>query len=169
MFNLKEFKTIPKWQGYYKINENGQVLSLNYRRTNKPCLIKPNKNKIGYIYYNLNKKGIGYKFLAHRLVALTFLNNDDPINKTQINHKDGNKENNHISNLEWCTPSENRIHGIKSGLITFKHGQAHRSAILTDKQHQYIKELYNKGYNKTQLVDIFNVSMATINKYLNKV
>lgn len=53
--------------------------------------------------------------LVHRIVAQVFLSKDE--HQTQINHKDGNKANNHVSNLEWCTPKENIQHGIRTGLI----------------------------------------------------
>ncbi|MEW6726901.1 MAG: HNH endonuclease [Bacillota bacterium] len=50
------------------------------------------------------------------MVALAFVTNDDPIVRTEINHKDGNKSNNHYSNLEWVTRSENNLHAFKLGL-----------------------------------------------------
>lgn len=67
-------------------------------------------NENGYIRVNIN----GKTYLLHRLIALTFL--DNPFNKSQINHIDGNKLNNNVSNLEWATASENCKHKFKSGL-----------------------------------------------------
>ncbi len=54
--------------------------------------------------------------MIHRLIADTFIDNDDPDNKKMVNHKDGNKLNNHVSNLEWTTAGENNLHAIKTGL-----------------------------------------------------
>jgi hypothetical protein len=67
-------------------------------------------NDNGYIRVNINKK----TFLLHRLIALTFLENNE--NKQQVNHKDGNKLNNSITNLEFCTNKENQIHKFQNGL-----------------------------------------------------
>jgi len=158
---MKEFRTIQGWQGLYKINEKGEVLSLNYRRTGKPKLVKLNYSSSGYVYVNLNKHNIGHKHSLHRLVAQTFLNN--PENKPQVNHKDGNKRNNHLKNLEWATAKENRRHGIDNGFITFRHGAAHKCAVLTEKQRNWIK-LLSKDYSRSDLSDIFNISITTINK-----
>lgn len=80
------------------------------------------KNSYGVIMdnYKVNENGYirifihGKTFLIHRLVALAFLENRE--NKEQVNHKDGNKLNNDLSNLEWCTNQENQIHKVKIGL-----------------------------------------------------
>lgn len=90
----------------YLINKEGQVYST---KSNK--LIKPKTDKDGYLEYHLSTpKGIVYK-RAHRLVAETFIPN--PNNLPQVNHIDGNKANNHIDNLEWCTCSENNLHRMQ--------------------------------------------------------
>lgn len=83
-------------------------------------LVKPRKMKktlgnSGYYYVELFENKIGRKWLVHRLVAEAFIPN--PLNKRQVNHKDGNKLNNYIANLEWASSRENVIHAFKSGLI----------------------------------------------------
>lgn len=70
----------------------------------------------GYRKYHLKTdEGKHKKFLGHRLVALVFIPN--PCDKLEVNHKDGDKLNNHISNLEWCTHSENVQHAYDNNLI----------------------------------------------------
>ncbi|MEI4618393.1 HNH endonuclease, partial [Bacillus cereus] len=68
----------------------------------------------GYYRVELNHKGKRLRFYSHRLVAKTFINNID--NKPEVNHIDGDKLNNHVSNLEWCTGEENMRHAIDNGL-----------------------------------------------------
>lgn len=65
-------------------------------------------NSSGYLCYTIDKC-----YLAHRLVAFAWIENHDPINKKYVNHKDGNKKNNHFSNLEWVTKQENELHSVR--------------------------------------------------------
>ena len=95
-------------KGYeeYSVDTNGVV----YSKRNKP--LKYSVNHSGYqiinFYINHQRKGFG----IHTLVAKQFIPNSD-INKTQVNHKDGNKQNNNVDNLEWTTPIENVQHSIQ--------------------------------------------------------
>jgi len=92
----------------YTIREDGEVRSRFGRK------IKPQVGKNGYIRVELWTNGKGKKYLLHRLLAQAFVPN--PEGKPQINHIDGNKSNNVISNLEWCTQSENQLHAYRNGL-----------------------------------------------------
>src|SRR5689334_20246619 len=94
-----------KLKGYpeYKINKSGQI------KRNKKLL----KNQIasnGYVNVCLCRKGKPKVFRLHRLLAITFIPN--PQNKPCVNHKDGNRKNNTLANLEWVTFSENMLHAI---------------------------------------------------------
>lgn len=79
-------------------------------------ILKTNINTRGYMHLTLRRNNKAYTERVHRLVALTFLPiaNSDQLD---VNHIDGDKLNNHVSNLEWCTRSENIQHGIRNGLI----------------------------------------------------
>jgi hypothetical protein len=77
--------------------------------------MKLTEDKDGYLRIVLSDKGISKAFYVHRIVAIHFIENNDEL-KTQVNHKDGNKKNNHYSNLEWSTPKENIRHAYKTGL-----------------------------------------------------
>ena len=101
--DTEEWKKIPGFP-HYQCNIKGEV------KGNTGKLLKP-YGQNGYTMYGLlDENYIQKNNRAHRVVALTWIANDDPKNKTQVNHKDGNKKNNHISNLEWCTPKENMAH-----------------------------------------------------------
>lgn len=101
-------KLIDDYQDY-KISENGDVFRV---KNNKR--VKATINKQGYYRLKLYKNGICKTFQIHRLVALTYLEILE--GKNQVNHIDGNKLNNHISNLEWCNNSQNQLHAYKLGL-----------------------------------------------------
>jgi len=100
-----------KYKGY-TILSTGYVLSSKNR---KDRILKFAKNNRGYLSVSICY-GIAKSYLIHRLVAETFIPN--PYKKPCINHIDGDKANNHVSNLEWVTYQENTIHSYKTGLNT---------------------------------------------------
>lgn len=93
----------------YVVYENGQVWS---NHSNK--FLKFDKLRLGYLQVSLCVNGIRMRYKVHRLVAMLFIPNPNCL--PQINHKDGNKENNHYSNLEWCDAYYNNKHARDTGL-----------------------------------------------------
>jgi hypothetical protein len=95
----------------YAVNEVGEVFSLKYGKVKK---LKLGKTKDGYLHIGLwcNDKPKIYK--VHRLITEAFIPNPD--NKPRVNHLDGDKTNNKVENLEWCTVSENTLHSYRTGL-----------------------------------------------------
>ena len=102
---MKEiWKDIEDYEGIYQVSNFGRIKN----RFNK--IIKPRIYENKYLYVILYNR-FGYKnFRVHRLVAISFLEN--PLNLPYVNHKDGNKLNNNLNNLEWVTPLENIRHSI---------------------------------------------------------
>lgn len=117
------WKDVENYNGIYQISSFGNLKTL---RTN--TLIKQEMNK-GYFEANLCKNGKVQHVRIHRLVAQAFIPN--PLNKPHINHIDGNKSNNNINNLEWCTHKENMVHARKNGLFN------------EEKMHDVIKAMVN--------------------------
>src|SRR5690554_4868133 len=104
-----EFKDIPGME-YYSVSRNGDVKS-----NRKGRLLTPRVQKDGYVTVHLSFDGKDFNALVHRLVAMAYLPN--PEGKSTVNHKDGNKENNYVDNLEWATYPENMRHAYNNGLI----------------------------------------------------
>lgn len=109
---MKEiFKEIPGFEGKYSVSNLGNVMSLNYLNKKKPKLLVPIKHHGGYMIVHLGKSKIR---MIHTLVAEAFIPNPDK--KKYVNHIDGNKSNNMVTNLEWVTSKENMNHAIMTGL-----------------------------------------------------
>lgn len=111
------WKDIEGYEGLYQVSNLGRVRSLAKKAGRSPRKEKYTAifvDRRGYMKTNVCKFGKYTQVYVHRLVAETFIPNPD--DKPQVNHKDGNKQNNHIDNLEWCTPKDNINHANKLGL-----------------------------------------------------
>lgn len=122
--NKENWKPIKGYEGLYEISDHGRVKSMprirvvcthkriyNYKKATKEIFLKPVLKTTGYSQVTLTKNSLQEIRLLHRLVAETFIPN--PLRKPQVNHKDGNRFNNHINNLEWVTASENSLHAYR--------------------------------------------------------
>lgn len=109
---------IKRYENIYQVSNLGRVRRLNKWFGNRYIddihILKQSINKYGYCKVTLQKNGKKKMFSVHRLVAETFISN--PSNLPQVNHKDGNKLNNNIWNLEWCTSHQNILHAVSTGL-----------------------------------------------------
>lgn len=116
----KEGKTVEEWKYLddtnYQISSMGRIKHYDSKKK-KYNISTGTQNGRGYMQFTIRKSDGKWQInLVHRLVAKLFCENDDPIHKTQVNHKDGDKTNNCADNLEWVTPKENTEHAIKTGL-----------------------------------------------------
>lgn len=121
-----------KIKGYenYSVNVIGQV------RNDVTNHIKPIRVKNGYCFVGLSNEGKKKWLSVHRLVAINFV--DNPDNKREVNHKDGDKLNNKAENLEWSTRTENLRHAIKTGLKDY-HSINAKPVNQYDKHGNFIK------------------------------
>jgi len=145
------YKEIRGFEGRYSVDEDGNVFS--HRRDIK---LKPRLVSGGYLGVRLDGKGR----LIHRLVAEAFLPNF--LEKPQVNHIDGNKTNNALSNLEMATSSENLLHAVRTGLKVSVKGENNGKAKLSNADVITIKMLLLKGEKGVYIAKKFGVSHPTI-------
>lgn len=167
------WKDIIGYEGYYQISSFGRVRSLkriiidknNNKHTINEKILKPHKSIQGYLTVSLLKIRNNKRIRIHRLVALHFIENIN--NYSQVNHKDFNRENNNVDNLEWMTPSQN----VK---YSWDNGRYGDSKLIT-------KEANKKCSKKVLCVDLntvfesarkasreFNIAISSISQCCNK-
>ena len=139
----------------YLCNEQGQIYSLISKK-----IMKTHNDKDGYQCLRMTvEKGKAVTVKAHRLIAQTFLPN--PENKPFVNHKNGNKKDNTISNLEWCTAKENNTHARKTGLMN-DYGTNNTRAVCNDEMLEEIRALIAEGKGNTEIEKITGISNKVI-------
>lgn len=143
---------IKGYEGLYEVSDKGRVRSLKF---GKERILNPHNNSCGY-HQVILCKNVEYKaYLVHRLVAQTFIPNPD--NLPQVNHKDEDKENNKVENLEWCSKKYNINYGSRNQRVSDKmtNGKLSKSVLQYSKSGEFIQEWKstmdvkrNLGYNQ---------------------
>ena len=150
------WKDIEGYEGLYQVSNLGRVQSLY----GKGRILKQSNSTV-YPHVSLSKNGQSTTFSVHRLVGLAFVPN--PENKPEINHKDGDKNNNVASNLEWITASENQKHSVSIGLKAS--GEQVKNHKLSAKDVYEIRSLYvpnKRGHGCRALGKKYGVNSGTI-------
>lgn len=159
---METWKDIEGYNGFYQVSNHGNMRSRYLGLTN----LKLQVDKDGYFKISLMKDRKQKRYMVHRLVAMAFIPN--PENKPCINHKDGDKKNNHVSNLEWVTISENTKHAFDNGLCVQKYGYHSCRAKLDKKDLEFIRYLRSKGLGYRRISKLFTkVSPQTISNILS--
>lgn len=153
---MEYWKGIDGFEGDYSVSNTGKISS------NKSKLIlKTRLDKYGYELVTLWFKNKAFTKKVHRLVAIAFINNPD--NLETVNHKDGIKTNNNVSNLEWLSIGDNHRHGFYTGLHTIGENRtAGKAPKLTNEIVLQIKKLIKEGHGNTAIGKLFGVSCGCI-------
>lgn len=162
-------KDIPGFEGSYYATTDGNIFSYDKKwirsrggiHIHKGGKLELSRSR-GYLRVNLQVNKKQKHFLAHRIIAKTFIPN--PENKPEVNHLDGNKDNNAYTNLEWATKKENMQHAFDTGIKNSMKGERHGCSKLIE--HQVLEILKSKE-PQTKLSKIYGVSDATISHIKN--
>lgn len=167
---IEEWKDIKDYEGLYQVSNFGRVRSLpkewitgwnNVKRKHSGFILKPS-NHGGYLAVTLSKNKINKYKSVHRLVLQAFIGESN----LDCNHKDGDKSNNYLNNLEYCTESENALHAYKIGLNK-NIGENHRSSKLNNDIIKNIRE--NKfGLTTREFASCYGITKQTVHDILNK-
>lgn len=149
-------KDVISYKGLYKITETGEVFGI---KRNKYLSLAKDHN--GYPKISLCKGNLRKNHSVHRLVAQAFIPN--PLNLPQVNHKNGNKTDNRVENLEWCTASFNLKHAHKLGLAYVLRGDKNPRNKISDTKVREIRLSVASGSKKQrEWARLFNVSESLI-------
>lgn len=123
MHKVEIWKDIDGYNGRYQISNFGRVRTNDYNHTGKTKIMRISKNAKGYCQICLTKNNKRKTHKIHRLVAIAFVSNPNPIMLNCINHKDENKNNNNADNLEWCTNDYNNAYGHRTFKTSIEYAQ----------------------------------------------
>ncbi|AMW62260.1 HNH homing endonuclease [Bacillus phage Taffo16] len=151
----KSLKDVVECGDNYEVSTLGSIRNNVTLRILKPYTMKDYKR------IKIAKDNKKKSYLLHRLVALAFI--DNPLNHPEVNHKDGNKSNNTLTNLEWCTRTDNLKHAYATNLKSHE-GERHPRATVTDAQAVEIKEMIQNGYTTKEIMVKYGVSKYTVSR-----
>lgn len=165
----ERWRDIPNFENCYKASNLGRVRSLDRQtvfkdgraRTFKGKIIKTQIRICGYEYASLCKEGVESIHSIHRLVLSAFRGLEENL---QVNHIDGNKLNNNITNLEWVTASENVRHAVK--VLGHRLAERNPAAVITNKQALEIIRLSKKELAQVEIAEIIGCSRLTVSRVI---
>jgi len=145
-FIMENWVNVKDYEGHYLVSNYGKIKNAKSQK-----ILKPRIDRYGYIYYGFLKNGIHKQINIHRVVALSFLPNDNI--KNQVNHIDGDKTNNNVLNLEWVSYIENASHRSK---------KMHKSS-------KFLGVTFNKNEQKWKSQIFFNGTKKGLGTYKTEI
>jgi hypothetical protein len=170
MFIMEIWKPVPGFSRY-EVSSLGQIRSMSYQNMKIIKELKPAPDNYGYLKTMLKRDDGKYCTIAiHRIIAITFLG-EKPSPLHQVNHKNGDKSNNSIDNLEYCTKIENIRHAWANGLCGSRSGSNNSQSILTESQVLEIRahaKKHGHRYGNKELAQKYGVSRDLIQRIVNR-
>lgn len=155
----EEWRDIPGYEGFYQVSNLGRIKSLvgwnGHKYISREKILAPTKTSTGYWKVDLSKGKARKSLKLHRAIAMAFIPN--PENYPVINHLDGNRLNNEISNLEWCTVKRNCQHAYDTGLNGNKKLRGQEAEII---------RRFENGESAKGIAKSLNLSFAPIGRIL---
>ncbi len=158
------WKKVVGFENEYEVNELGEIktISISFKSSHPGKILKPTRTKNGYYIVRLWKNAQPYPRYVHRVVAEAFLTASP--HARDVNHKDGNKANNRVENLEFVTRAENNLHAYRvlGKKAAVKTGEAHPGSKLTRAAVQAIRAEYPTVKSYAALAKKYSVDWTTI-------
>lgn len=168
---MEQWRDVPGYENYYQVSDLGRVRSLDRRekvgkstRLRRGRVITPVMDRLGYLTLGLWANSDRERWTVHRLVMLAFVGPSD----LQVNHKNGNKTDNRLENLEYVTCQENMEHRDRV-LGMSSRGERSGKAVMTDAAVIRLRSLYATGlHSHRELAAMFGISKSNIGEIVNR-
>lgn len=167
---MEIWKEIIGFEGYYQISNMGEVKSLHVYKGRQGRILKPCVVGCGYLVVSLRRPGQHKREYIHALVLRMFVG--ERPEKITCNHINGNKRDNRLENLEYCTQAENNLHSFRvlKRAPVINRGEKSGPSKLTENDVKTIRTLYDTGkYTMKTLEKLFNVSDSTILNIIHRI
>lgn len=172
--DMEKWKDIPNYEGFYQASNQGNVRSLDRivkqskrtkgKQLKRGRVLRPAISRLGYVICALSRDNKLRSFPVHRLVAFCWL--DNPNNWNEVNHKDGNKQNNNAENLEWSTRALNLRHAIDTGLMKYNYGDKHHHSKMTNEQVRALRISYDCSKPLKYYAKKYGMAISSISKII---
>ena len=168
MSDSEEWAPIPGFEEHYEASTEGRIRSLwcSMGQRSSPRNLSPTEADNGYLKVDLHKDGSHNYLYVHQVIARTFLGKCP--DGLEVNHIDGDKQNNSPHNLQYVTPHENSQHAAENGLLNPPSGHDHWKSKLSRSEVKEVREKYaSEDISQSDLAEEYGVDQATISNVVN--